>query len=481
MPGTRVSVLSMFMEWAKNDPMRIFWLAGLAGTGKTSIAVTLCRMLQDSPDVVLGGAFFCSRTANIAELTDARCILPTLVVSLAELLPGFATALAKELNVDGRAALKPVNLQLTVLLQQPLAALASFVQPIVFVIDALDECGDENEVKKLLLAISALTCDATVKFVLTSRPETHINTSPISNSDHNSILRLHTIDTSEVTEDIRLYINDAFSRDPLDDPWYSESDVSILASRADGLFIFASTVITYILGTGSPNWRRKRLQKVLSAVTSPAAIGPLDAMYEFVLTRASSTSEVDEEELDETKHVLACILTARVPLSIEALAEILDRQATDLRESLRRLVAVVHVPDQHDQPGLRTLHASFGDYLLERATDRLRIVASQGDGALARGCLHIMRKQLYFNVSRSQSSFKRNSRDMVHDISLSVQYACTQWIYHVASLPRPAILNSEIDSTFLPRFLFWLEVMSVLDQVQRATAILITATATVCR
>jgi len=174
-------------------------------------------------------------------------------------------------------------------------------------------------------------------------------------------------------------------------------------------------------------------------------------------------------------------LTARVPLSIEALAEILDRQAIDLRESLRRLVAVVHVPDQHDQPGLRTLHASFGDYLLERATDRLRVVASQGDEALARGCLHIMRKRLYFNVSRSHSSFKRNSRDMVHVISLSVQYACTQWIYHVASLPRPAILNSEIVSTFRPRFLFWLEVMSVLDQVQRATAILITATATVCR
>jgi len=56
MPGTRVSVLSMFMEWAKNDPMRIFWLAGLAGTGKTSIAVTLCRMLENDRTVTLGGA-----------------------------------------------------------------------------------------------------------------------------------------------------------------------------------------------------------------------------------------------------------------------------------------------------------------------------------------------------------------------------------------------------------------------------------------
>ena len=34
MTGTRVDVLSKFMAWIKDEPAAIFWLAGMAGTGK---------------------------------------------------------------------------------------------------------------------------------------------------------------------------------------------------------------------------------------------------------------------------------------------------------------------------------------------------------------------------------------------------------------------------------------------------------------
>jgi len=479
MPGTRLRVLSMFMEWARSDPMRIFWLAGLAGTGKTSIAITLCRMLQADSGVLLGGAFFCSRIANINDQMDARCILPTLAVSLAERWPGFATSLAQVLNADSRAALKPIGLQIASLLQQPMTGANAPYCPIVFVIDALDECSDENEVKKLLQAISIVECGVTVKFILTSRPETHISTSPISRSDFNSILKLHTIDTAEVTEDIRLYINGAFSRQLLNETWYTESDLLGLARRSEGLFIFASTIITYVLGTRSPSWRAARLRRILSAVNSAAAIGPLDAMYDLVMTRAGSDHETDVEELEETKHVLACILAARVPLSIRALAELLDRKPNELCESLERLHSVVHVPDQYDQPGLRTLHASFGDYLLQRAADRVRISRALGDDSLARGCIQLMQKRLHFDVSQSCSSYEANQPSTLNSITLSLKYACMQWVYHIEKLPHTSMLDSVIYNSFRPQFLFWLEMMSVLDQVQRAAAMLIIAIETV--
>jgi len=328
MPGTRLRVLSMIMKWTKDDPKTIFWLAGLAGTGKTSIAVTLCRMLNNEPGVILGGVFFCSRTANIVELTDARCILPTLVVALAEKSPTFAAALGKELTVDSRATLKPISIQIGSLLQRPLTALSSSSQATVFIIDALDECSDEKEVKNLLRAISSLACEARVKFIVTSRPETHISTSPISSSDRNSILRLHTIDTAEVTEDIRLYVDGAFSKQPLDEVWYAGSDVNLIASRAEGMFIYASTVVAYVLDTESVENRAARLRTALFAMKdSKVATGPLDAFYEFVLMRASDTARVEPKELADTKQVLACILRARMPLSISALADILERKA----------------------------------------------------------------------------------------------------------------------------------------------------------
>jgi len=64
MTGTRTNVLTKFALWVKEDPMAIFWLAGMAGTGKTAIAVSLCQMLRMDPSVVLGGGFFCSRSAG---------------------------------------------------------------------------------------------------------------------------------------------------------------------------------------------------------------------------------------------------------------------------------------------------------------------------------------------------------------------------------------------------------------------------------
>jgi len=472
MPGTRTAVLSRFMTWAKDDPMRIFWLAGLAGTGKTSIAVTLCRYLQDEPAVLFGGAFFCSRSANMDERTDARFILPTLAVSLAEKSPLCASVLMQELNTDSRAAVKPIPDQLDSLFQRSLLTLASSDRPIVFVIDALDECKDETEVKRLLKAIADFTSHAKVKFILTSRPETHINTSPIATLAHNAILRLHTIDSSEVAADIRLYMENSFSQEPLVESWYSEEDVQALTSRADGLFIFASTIIRYILDTGSPDARKNRIRKVLSTISSAVAMGTLDTMYEFVLTQASNASRVEPEELEVTRQVLACILTARMPLSVAALADLLGSQPIELRESLRRITAVVHVPLQSDQPELRTLHTSFGDYLFHRAGKSLMITASLGNNFLARGCLQVMRNRLHFNVSQSCSSYEPNPQAKSGKITLSLEYACLHWVHHVATAADPLRRDEDISKIIQPRFLFWLEVLSVLGQTWRAASIL---------
>jgi len=465
------------MTWVKEDPKGVFWLAGMAGTGKTSIAVTLCRTLEQDSDVLLGGTFFCSRTSGVVAQTDVRNILPTLAGLLADQSPKFATALSAELKpTSGAPVRKPASDQIGPLLQRPLTALTSESRPIVFVIDALDECSNERELAELLSAIVASKCAANVKFILTSRPETHILGSPIADRVHNDIIQLHNIETGEVTEDIRLYISNAFINSPLAKSWYSDADVATLATLSEGLFIFASTIIAYVLESQSVKRRANRLLTALSAVKdSRVAMGPLDAMYEFVLTRASDTAKIEPKELEETLRVLACILAARTPLSVSALADLLELEADDLRESLKQLQAVVYVPEEGDQSGLRTLHASFGDYLFARR----RIKPSFGDETLARGCLRVMRERLHFNISKSRSSYKANLATRPGSVTLSLEYACMEWIYHTASLTEPSNLDDEIDRTLRPRFLFWLEVVSVLGRVWRAAAMLLLAISTV--
>jgi len=482
MPGTRVGVLDKFMTWIKHDPKGLLWLAGLAGTGKTSIAVTLCRMLERDPDILLGGAFFCSRTTNVEARTDVRRILPTLSASLADISPRFATDLAAELKPhSGAAASKPVSDQIGPLLQRPLSALVRDARPIVFVIDALDECSNERELGELLTCLARFKCDANVKFIVTSRPETHILGSPISDRVQNEILQLHMIDTVEVTEDVRLYIEDAFSKNSLAKPWYSDADVTTLADISNGLFIFASTVVSYILDTSSVHSRTTRLQTALAAVTQSAvAMGPLDAMYEFVLTRASNATKVEREELEATQRALASILAARVPLSANMLAELLGMQVDHLRESLQRLLAVLYVPEEDGEPGLRTLHASFGDYLFGRAPHNLRIAKSLGHDVLARGCLDRMGwDDLCFNASGIRSSYDVNDPTSANRIAISLVYACLHWAHHVSNASEATELDVFIELIFLPKFLFWLEVLSVMGKIGVASGLLRIAGSTV--
>jgi len=484
MAGTRDIVLSKFTAWVKNDPMAILWLAGMAGTGKTSIAVSLCRMLRRDTAVFFGGGFFCSRSAGSIARTDVRRILPTLAARLAGMSAEFADALAEELKNDQRLGHKPVDEQIDPLLSRPLAFLASLPRPIVFVIDALDECRDERELADLLRLVADFKCEAKVKFILTSRPEQHIRNTPISNYAHSTFLHLHTIDVEQVTSDIRLYITRTLEDAQVaavEGAWYTDQDVDLLVNLAGGLFIFASTVLKYVLHRQGDAVRRDRLRKATSAVTTRiAATTAVDRVYEFILVDATRPDTIDDDEMERMRNILACILTARTSLSIEALAALLDMAPDMLRGPLEQLHSLVYVPQEDSQPGLQTLHASFGDYLFERGPAHLRITATLGHDLLTHGCLsRMMWDDLCFNVSRSNSSFKPNPKGAPHGLAPSLIYACLHWAHHIDSASNRSAFDLEITRTVRPKFLFWLEVLSVLDKVGLASELLRIACAAV--
>jgi len=462
------------MAWVKDDPIKIFWLAGMAGTGKTSIAVTLCRMLQDDAEIVLGGTFFCSRSAGAISRTEVRRILPTLSVCLAGRYPEFGSVLLGELIADDRAVHKPVCDQIGSLLVKPLVALSKTTRTMVFVIDALDECSNEREVAQLLATIADLTCDVTVKFILTSRPEMHIRGTPIANPELNTILQLHTISEEEVMSDIRLYITSTLRAAAPDSSWFTNDDIGALTRLSHGLFIFASTVLKYVLDPDNDDDRAERLGKAISVATKrTAATTTMDKIYELVLAEASRDDKVDEDELEKMKRILACILTARMSLSVQALAELTEDKPTRLRGSLRRLHSLVYLPHNDSELGLRALHASLGDYLFQRSPIHLRIPGSLGHDALARGCLRRMSwDDLCFNVSQSRSSYTPNDKEQSHNFALALVYACLHWAHHIDGASDRVMFDVEIEKIFWPKFLFWLEILSSIEKVGLASGLL---------
>ena len=470
----------------------------MAGFGKTSIAKTVCAQASADTEIRLGGSFFCSRSTGVAAQRDIRCVIPTITRLLARNSTDFRLALAA--TIDDDIQHKEVSAQIELLLRTPLATLKDTEAPILFVIDALDECGGETAdgalddtkchavVTDMLEALVGLTQSEPqlpIKFLVTSRPETQIRDTSISNKKLSQILRLHTVDATEVNADIRRYISQTLdtklSSQPKLRACITDSDIEDLVQLCDGLFIVAAVAIAHTFGVGTDaavSKFKKLLNSAQNGLHDRAAV-PLDRMYEIIINAAAGEGELDATELPALQRILASLLSARMTLSVTALADLLDMETYDVRASLSQLHAVVYVPEDNDMPGLRTVHASFGDYLYSRAPNHIRIPKSFGHEVLAQGCLDLMAKHLRFNVSQSRSSYDPNMPERPGNITLSLEYACMQWVYHISALADTGNLHTKIGMIFRPRLLPWLEVMSVLRQVWRATRILFAAAATV--
>jgi len=477
----------------------------MAGTGKTSISKTVCKRANANPRITLGGSFFCSRSTGLAAQRDIRCVIPTISQLLALQSAEFRLALAE--TVEPGIQYKEASVQVEQLLYTPLSALKDSQKPILFVIDALDECGGETSdgmlddanchtvVSSMLEALVNLTQSNSrlaVKFLVTSRPETQIRDTPISNDKLSRILRLHTIDIAEVDADIRRYIVQTLdvklSSKPKLRAGISTDEIEDLVRLCDGLFIVAATALKHTMGAGADAAvaKFKRLLNASRDNLSLPAATPLDNMYALILHEAASVDGSEAADLPALLRLLAALLAARMKLSIEALSDLLGVETYDVRASLSRLHSVVHVPEEDDVPGLRTVHASFGDYLHGRAASHLRFTRTFGQAVLAHGCLDVMGGHLHFNISHSPSSFHSNTPTRPDEITLALEYACLHWAHHVVAcearnetVSDVPSLHIEISQKFRPNFLFWLEVLSVLGKIRLATGLLSIASAVV--
>ena len=149
MKGTRVAILEDLLAWAINpDSPRIFWLDGMAGTGKSTIALSFSQLLHKNG--LLGGSFFCSRQGSV-ELSNIRRIIPTLTRDMARISAPFEEALVSALDTNNDVADHSLSAQFATLMVEPTeAVLQDRPRILVFVIDALDECEDKFAAETML-------------------------------------------------------------------------------------------------------------------------------------------------------------------------------------------------------------------------------------------------------------------------------------------------------------------------------------------
>jgi len=138
MKDTRKSRLKDIIDWVVNKSEDTYWIYGLPGIGKTSLAHSICASLHNQNK--LAGAFFCQR--DDPKLSEPRNILPALIYKLAEIFPPFRKIVANRLRKDANLTPKSMKNSFFLDLLDNLPKHPNDF--LVFVIDAFDECGDDR-------------------------------------------------------------------------------------------------------------------------------------------------------------------------------------------------------------------------------------------------------------------------------------------------------------------------------------------------
>ena len=475
--GTRKGVLRDIERWlASEKKQRVFWLNGLAGTGKTTIAQTFAE--RAFADGKLEASFFCSQ--DFKDRNNLQMIFPTLAFQLAYQYPLFRVKLLQALKAHPDIRQASLCSQMERLIVGPLKTTNT---PTLIIIDALDECKDKEPASAILSILSHyMTKIPSVKFFITGRPEPQIRTGfrlesllPIT-----EVFKLHEVKPEVVDNDIKLFFQVQLtelakqrSDCDLTEDWPSLSDIKILCKKAAGFFIYASTVVKFLASKN--NTPTEQLNQIISLPQSTSCEGRsgIDYLYSQVLECV--VDDMDDKEFhSHFRKVVGAVLLVLNPLSAKALSDLL--RVSNISTTLCSLHSLLLVPSSKIA-AVHIFHKSFPDFLTDpkRCKDhRFFVDPPTHHRGLLLSCLSLIRERLKKNICGLYdyailSKVEDLSDHQRNNIGGALEYACCFWTKHLLnttnSAPDIGEVQEAVDNFFTTCLLFWIEVLSLMGKL----------------
>jgi len=487
LPNTRIDVLKQIRVWADEDDERhIFWLNGMAGTGKSTIARTVAREYHEQKR--LGASFFFSRGGG--DVGHAGKFCATIAIQLAENSPSLKRYICEAIANHNNIASQALRDQWNHLVFRPLSRLDadSIPSPLILVVDALDECEDQKDIQLILqLLTEAKTLKAVqLRVFTTSRPETPIRFGfkKIPGAAHQDFV-LHDISQSIIQHDIsnflRHELEDIRKEYGIPKGWPDEENIELLAQGASGLFIYAATACRFI--REGKLFAKRRLSLVLkrdNTVTLPEK--KLDEIYVTILMHSVS-GDYDEQERRELceliNQTLGSIAILFDTLPAASLAWLLNKPKEDIHQILNDLHSVLEVPESQEHP-IRLLHPSFRDFLLDKqrcCNPQFWVDEKKAHGSLAESCLQLMCANLKKDICdlRAPGTYAREVQvDRVEQcLPTNLQYACQYWVQHLQKSEVQLDDNGKVYGFLRNHLLHWLEALSLIRKTSEGVLAII--------
>jgi hypothetical protein len=465
------------MDWARDDrTSNIYWLCGMAGTGKTTIAYSLCERLKKEGR--LGASYFCSRT--IDESRNIRAVIPSIAYQLASRSATLRSPIVKAVKEDREITSNQIDTQFTHLIRDPICSCPDVRRVLAF--DAFDEFKTLEDACLLLRTLTAFAPNLpSVKLFITSRQEPQIE--EVFKRVKGTPFYLHNVEESLVTGDIKQYLYERRTEirmmKELDEMWWTDEQLQHLLDGAGKLFIYASTVCSF-LETSDAEECRENLEYVLTkhSETATGQYEQLNSLYCQVL----GAIQQDHRRKDLINRVLRIVITALDPLPIQTIARLLKSNTDAVYPALKRLGAVITIPNNKDSESpVIPFHASFPDFLHDYSRSKEHTIPELE--------AHYFMLQLCLDVIQTSQALKQDICNLSNSVHVStidpaslesipsdLKYSCLYWLVHLEHILTLENLKesvaSQVMTVFDTHILHWIECMALLGKLGDAVHLL---------
>ncbi len=469
--NTRVELQRQIKEWADdNNGKLIFWLSGMAGTGKSTVARTIARSFAENRQ--LGASFFFKKGEG--DRGTAGRFFTTIARDLMVHVPEMTSGITEAIDADPAISQKALHIQFEQLILKPLSeTILPKAVGLIVVIDALDECERDEDVRVILQLLSRAEDlkPISLRIFVTCRPELHIRIGfkQMPDGTYQNLI-LHEVPKENIEHDMTVFFKHEFAKIrqerslPLE--WPEEENIMTLVEKAAPLFIFAATVCRFVgESVGNP---RKRLIDILSYEIE--GVSQLKMTYLPILDPLFAIQgEREKEKLSrEFTEIVGSIVVLKDPLSIVSLAHLLNIPKEDIRCRLDLLHSVLSIPVEEDLP-VRLLHLSFRDFLLDtqKHAKSFWVDKKEMHKRLARKCLQLMSsskdlKQNMCNLKCGTLISEINKQIVDNALSPELQYACRYWVHHLKQSGGCIKDRDGVHAFLQKHFLYWLEALSLM-------------------
>ncbi|KAF3284163.1 hypothetical protein TWF970_011382 [Orbilia oligospora] len=481
--NTREQLLKDFETWTntqRSDTKPVFWLSGAAGTGKSTICRTVATLLQAKG--TLAASFFFKRGGG--DRGNASKFVTTIAAGLSAHWPDLIPHIESAIKRDPGISTKALRDQFECFIFKPLSSISGGIGgggcASVIVIDALDECDSDDDVRLLVNLFGKLADlkDVDIRVFVTSRPETPIRVGFKKIDGSYEGLVLHDIEQKIIQHDIKIFFEKQFEKiveehdEILTAGWPGQNTIQQLVDFSSPLFIVASTIC--LLVNSSHFGPKEQLEKILE-YQSKTHTSKLARIYLPVFDQLLAEKDEDQKILivESVRHLLGTILVSKSSVSRQDISQLLDIPEDNLLVRLQGFHSVLNIPKDATE-AIRPYHLSFQEFLLDPQTEKATpfyIGAERANRNLTISCLSLLDKTLKrdicgISLACDPDMWVYKAREEVLGCtSPAARYACRFWIEHAIECTQLHGDDVQIHQFLEKHLLHWLELLSLIDEI----------------